>query len=195
VSRYYENLKPGKNGGGWVDTYGSPSYDRYAEQLWLTMFAKLPEITLFEYGAMAGPLRPEMVPAWKDQKTSFDYNSFLPLKENQTMAGAASHSLGLIDNLTGKLGTPYGIKSYKPFHSEGEYFLQNFFGMIGVPINLVPEFPMDDNIILLTQQAAKDPAIVQKIEERLSAGKDVMITSGLLNALQDRGIRKIVNFV
>jgi len=195
VSRYYENLKPGKNGGGWVDTYGSPSYDRYAEQLWLTMFAKLPEITLFEYGAMAGPLRPEMVPAWNDQKTSFDYSSFLPLKETRTMAGAASHALGLIDDLTGKLGTPYGIKSYKPFHSEGEYFLQNFFGMIGVPVNLVPEFPMDDNIILLTEQAAKDPAIVKKIEERLSAGKDVMITSGLLNALQDRGIRKIVNFV
>jgi hypothetical protein len=195
VSRYYENLKPGKNGGGWVDTYGSPTYDRYAEQLWLTMFAKLPEITFFEYAAMAGPLRKEMIAPWKDQNTSFSYNDFLPLREGGTMAGAASHSLKQIDELVGKLGNPVGIKSYKPFNSEGEYFLQNFFGMTGIPLNLVPEFPMDDKVILLTQQAAKDPAIVQKIETRLSAGKDVVITSGLLNALQDRGIRKIVNFV
>lgn len=194
AARYYENLKPGNNRGGWVDTYGSVSYDRYAEQLWLTMFAGMPEITLFEYGAMCGPLRPEMIPAWKDQKTSFGYDSFLPLKKEQTMSGAAAHSFNAIDELTGKLGNPYGIKSYKPFHSEGEDFLQNFFGMIGIPMNLVPEFPMDDKVILLTQQAAKDPDIVSKIEKRLFAGKDVMITSGLLDALQDRGIRKIVNF-
>ncbi len=193
VARYFENLKPGKNGGGWVDTYGSASYDRYAEQLWLTMFAKMPEITLFEYDAMSGPLRQAMVPAWKDQKTSFMYAGFLPVREGQTMAGAAAHSLNVIDNLVGQLGTPYGIKSYKPYHSDGEDFLQNFFGMIGIPMNIVSEFPMDDKIILLTRQAGKDPEIVQKIEKRLFAGKDVMITSGLLDALQDRGIRKIVN--
>ncbi|HNZ72558.1 MAG TPA: hypothetical protein PKJ43_08045, partial [Prolixibacteraceae bacterium] len=35
--RYFYNLKPGKNGGGWVDTGGMRYYDRYAEQLWLTI--------------------------------------------------------------------------------------------------------------------------------------------------------------
>lgn len=193
-SRFFENLKPGKNGGGWVDTYGSPTYDRYAEQLWLTMFAKLPEITLFEYSAMAGPLRPEMIPAWKNQNTSYHYADFLPLRKEQTMASAASHSLQQVDNLVGKLGKPYGIKSYKPYHSEGEDFLQNFFGMIGIPMDLTSRFPGEDKIILLTRQAAKDPEIVKKIENQLLEGKDVMITSGLLEALQERGIRKIVNF-
>lgn len=28
VFRYYNNLKPGKNGGGWVDTGGMSFYDR-----------------------------------------------------------------------------------------------------------------------------------------------------------------------
>jgi hypothetical protein len=194
VSRYFESLKPGKNGGGWVDTYGSPSFDRYAEQLWLTLFAKLPEITLFEYGAMAAPLRKEMIPAWINAGTSFDYASFLPLKDGQTMSAAAAHALNQVDELVGKLGKPYGIKSYKPFHSEGEEFLQNYFGMIGIPVDLVSVFPADDQLILLTQQAAKDQDIVKKIEKRLRDGKDVVITSGLLSALQDRGIRKIVNF-
>ena len=194
ISRLLENLKPGKNGGGWVDTYGSPTYDRYAEQIWLTLFAKLPEITLFEYGAMAGPLRPAMLPAWKDQETSFNYPGFLPFREGQTMSSAASHSLEAVDDLIGKLGKPCGVKSYKPFHSGGEDFLQNYFGMIGLPLDLVAEFPADDPVILLTQQAAKDPGIVGKIEKRLRNGKDVVITSGLLDALQDRGIRNIVNF-
>lgn len=43
VFRYFENISPGKNGGGWVDPFGSFYMDRYAEQLWLTLFAKAPE--------------------------------------------------------------------------------------------------------------------------------------------------------
>ena len=191
--RYLYNLKPGKNGGGWVDTGGSRYFDRYAEQLWLTLLAKSPEMTLFEYSAMARPINENLVPEWKDDNTSFQYNSFLPVGEKDTWAKVVAHSLGIIDKVAGELGNPYGIKSYKPFHSSGEDFLQNFLGMIGIPIDLVPEFPMDDGIILLTEQAAKDPEIVEKIERRLRSGKDVMITSGLLDALQERGIKKIVN--
>ncbi|MEO8115173.1 MAG: hypothetical protein ABI655_12370, partial [Phenylobacterium sp.] len=45
VFRYFSNISPGKNGGGWVDTFDTRYVDRYAEQLWSTMFAKAPEIT------------------------------------------------------------------------------------------------------------------------------------------------------
>ncbi|HOC87168.1 MAG TPA: hypothetical protein PKM00_10000, partial [Prolixibacteraceae bacterium] len=31
IFRYFENLKPGGNGGGWVDTGGMRYLDRYAE--------------------------------------------------------------------------------------------------------------------------------------------------------------------
>jgi hypothetical protein len=191
--RYFNNLKPGKNGGGWVDTGGMRYYDRYAEQLWLTMFAKAPEITLFDYRQLLIPLRPQWEPEWKNNEVSFDYKNFLPVTKENTVAKLAGHSLDIIAKVTGKLGTPYGLKSYKPYHSSGEDFLQNYFGMIGLPIDLVPEFPADDQMIILTEQAKKDPDIVKKIEQRLINGKDVIITSGLLRALQDRGIRNLVD--
>jgi hypothetical protein len=193
VFRYYNNLKPGKNGGGWVDTGGMRFYDRYAEQLWLTLLAKAPEITLFDYRQMLYPLRKEWEPAWKEQNVSFDYKSFLPANENSTMAKTAGHSLESINKVTGIIGNPVAVKSYKPYHSNGEDFLQNYFGMIGIPMDIVPEFPTDDGIILLTEQAKHDPEIVEKIKKRLISGKDVLITSGLLRALQDRGIRNIVD--
>jgi hypothetical protein len=193
VYRYYYNLKPGKNGGGWVDTGGMKFYDRYAEQLWLTIFAKAPEMTLFDYRQMLYPLRKEWEASWKNKSTSFSYSNFLPVKNGATMAKVASQSLQIIDQIASELGNPYGIKSYKPFHSNGEDFLQNYLGMIGLPMDIAPEFPMNDEMIILTEQAKKDPDIVEKIKQRLINGKDVVITSGLLNALQNRGIRKLVN--
>lgn len=193
VFRYFENLKPGKNGGGWVDTYGSAFLDRYAEQLWITILAKAPEMTLFDYRGMISPLRENLIPVWKDENTSFNYSDFLPIQEGATYASAVTHSLEIIDKIAGDLGEPYGIKSYKPFHSDGEDYLQTYLGMIGIPMNLVSEFPMEEEMIILTEQAKKDPDIVDKIQKRLLSGKDVMITSGLLNALQERGIRSIVN--
>jgi hypothetical protein len=90
------------------------------------------------------------------------------------------------------LGKPVGIKSYKPYHSCGEDFLQNYIGMIGVPMDIVPVFPTEENMIFLTQSASFDPKIVEKIKGQLTAGKSVMITSGLLKALQGKGIEDIV---
>jgi hypothetical protein len=35
IMRYFQNISPGRNGGGWVDTGGASYYDRYAEQPWM----------------------------------------------------------------------------------------------------------------------------------------------------------------
>ena len=44
IVRYFDNIAPGRNGGGWVDAGGiHMSMDRYAEQLHLTMLSKTPE--------------------------------------------------------------------------------------------------------------------------------------------------------
>ncbi len=96
-----------------------------------------------------------------------------------------------VDRFLGLLGNPVGIKSYRPYHATGEDFLQNYLGMIGIPMELSCEFPMEGTMILLTESAKFDSLIVQKIKERLQSGKDVMITSGLLKALQDKGITDI----
>ncbi|MGZ3297385.1 MAG: hypothetical protein ACXU8O_00100, partial [Asticcacaulis sp.] len=50
IIRYFRNIRPDHyNGGGWVDTYSTLYADRYAEELWDTLFAKAPEITLFNW--------------------------------------------------------------------------------------------------------------------------------------------------
>jgi len=64
--------------------------------------------------------------------------------------------------------------------------------MIGIPIDLHPVFPTNANPVLLTESAKLDPDIVAKIKRQLVAGKSVVITSGLLRALQGRGIEDIV---
>jgi hypothetical protein len=196
IFRYFENIKPGKNFGGWVDTGGSRYLDRYAEQLWLTLFALAPEITLFDFRQLQYKITESHRAPWQDERPSFSYDEMMsPYKSASgnidtpiTFARAAGYTFEKVDRFLGELGKPIGIKSYKPYHSTGEDFLQTYLGMAGIPMDLVPDFPVDDNMILLTETAKFDPEIVRKIKNQLMNGRDVMITSGLLRELQDRGI-------
>jgi hypothetical protein len=199
IFRYFENIKPGGNGGGWVDTYGGRYIDRYAEQLWLTLFAKAPEITLFDFGQMLRKMQPAERAPWQGQKTSFDFDAMMaPVSlpdgtsvKPTTYARAAGFTLEQVDRFLAQLGKPVGLKSYKPYHSTGEDFLHAYLGMIGIPIDLLPEFPTDAQTVLLTECAAFDTTIVDKIKTQLMNGKSVIITSGLLRALQGKGIEDI----
>jgi hypothetical protein len=199
IFRYFENIKPGGNGGGWVDTYGGRYVDRYAEQLWLTLFAKAPEITLFDFGQLQRQLSSRDRAPWQEQQTSFNFDQMMaadsPSKGSvgkpSTFARAAGYALDQVDSFLGKLGKPIGLKSYKPYHSTGEDFLHTYLGMIGIPIDLAPAFPSQASIILLTECAAFDPAIVDKMKKQLMEGKSIVITSGLLRALQGKGIEDI----
>ncbi len=199
IFRYFENIKPGGNGGGWVDTAGSPTLDRYAEQLWLTLFAKAPEITLFDFAQLQRQIRPSDRAAWQGQQTSFDFDKMMePIVQPEgssikpsTIARAAAITFDQVDGFLGKLGKPVGLKSYKPYHSTGEDFLHTYLGMIGIPIDLMPSFPSEEPIVLLTECAAFDTSIVAKIKRQLLDGKSVVITSGLLRALQGKGIEDI----
>ena len=200
IYRYFENIKPGGNGGGWVDTGAMRYMDRYAEQLWLTLFAKAPEITLFDFRRAFGPIPDDLRGAWQGGQTSFDYNEMMqPIKLSDgttvapsTMARAAGYSFELVDKFLSKLGNPVGVKSYKPYHSTGEDFLQNYIGMCGIPMDLLPEFPAEANVIFLTESAKFDKKIVAKIKKQLVDGKTVVITSGLYKAMQGKGIEDIV---
>ncbi len=200
IFRYFENIKPGHNGGGWVDTGGLRYLDRYAEQLWLTLFAKAPEITLFDIRQLQRPLRESDRAEWQGDQTSFDFDAMMqPFSgpsgetvEPSTIARAAGYTFEKVDRFAGQLGRPLGLAGYRPFHATGEDFLQNYLGMIGIPMNLLPRFPTDAPMILLTESAKFDDRIVEKIKGQLLAGKSVCITSGLLRALEGRGIRDIV---
>lgn len=196
IVRYFDNIAPGKNGGGWVDAGGiQMSMDRYAEQLHLTMLSKTPEIILWNYMQLAEvKIRPEMRAPWQSVGgNSFRYDEMVaPFTKDgltiipTTMARFANVTLHQTDKLIGQLGKPIGLVSYKPYHSSGEDFLQNYLGMIGLPMDMYPQWQQDKQQILLTQQAAKDPQIVEKIKEQLKKGGDVMITTGLLKVIKDQ---------
>jgi hypothetical protein len=197
IFRYFENIAPGRNGGGWVDMFGTRYIDRYAEQLWDSMFAKAPEMTLFFYGGLLQPVTPGDRDAWKSLSTSFNYDQMLAYRDPShstpaTIARVAGYSLDQVDPVVGQLGKPIGIQSYKPYQSIGEDFLHNYLGMIGIPIDLHPTFPTNADVVLLTEAAKFDPDIVSKIKTQLQGGKNVVITSGLLRALQGKGIEDIV---
>lgn len=200
IVRYFDNLAPGRNGGGWVDPGAAFYLDRYAEQYWLTLFAKAPEVTMFDYRQLQTPVRLNQRGKWQGSQTSFDFDALLKpvvLKDGSmvqpaTVARAAGLAFEEADRVIGFLGNPLGIKSYRPYHATGEDFLQNYMGMIGIPLDIQPEFPEDGNMILLTESAAQDPLIVDKIKQRLQSGKNIMITSGLLRVLMGKGIEDIV---
>jgi hypothetical protein len=205
IIRYFDNIRPdagngGGNLGGWVDTFSVRYADRYAEQLWDTLFAKAPEITLFSWHGMAAieTADPGEREPWKNKATSLDWAAMArsyrpPAGESAgpSWGRVAGWSLEQIDRSLGKLGNPIGVKSYKPTNSVGEDFLHDYLGNLGIPIELMPQFPAGADMVLLTESAKADPDIVAKIKKQLVAGKNVMVTSGLLRALQGKGIEDI----
>ncbi|MBR0118251.1 MAG: hypothetical protein IJM04_13370 [Prevotella sp.] len=195
ISRYFENIAPDRNLGGWVDAGGiNMSMDRYAEQLHLTMLGRLPEIILWNYMQLVDvKISPSMRAAWQSEGgNSFRYDEMVaPYTRDgktitpTTMARFADQTLHQTDRLMSHLGNPIGLVSYKPYHSSGEDFLQNYLGMIGLPMDMHPQWPDNREQILLTQQAAKDPQLVEKIKQQLRKGGDVIITTGLLKVIKD----------
>jgi hypothetical protein len=201
VFRYLENVAPGRNGGGWVDSYGVRYLDRYAEQLWDTILAKAPAINLFQYSDLLRPAEAGDRSAWQMLPTSFDYFEmmreccgmpFSPQAKDPLLADVAAYALRQVDRVAGELGKPLGLSSYRPYHSSGEDFLCDMVGMIGIPVEMYPEWPQAKTV-LLTEAAKHDSGIVSKIEQRLRAGDNVVITSGLLRALEDQGMNQITD--
>jgi hypothetical protein len=177
LMRYFEHIKPGRMGGGWVDPGQRQTLNRFAEQLEDTLFAKPKEITIWSWGDLL-----ESIPEASG-----------PAKLTSILSAVAGDSYEKLDSFLAKLGNPYGVASYKPYNSSGETYLHNYIGMIGIPMDLYPEFPDDRDTILLTEEAKYDSKIVDKIWNHLNAGKTVVITTGLLKALQGKGIDRVAD--
>jgi len=201
IFRYLENVAPGRNGGGWVDPYGVRYLDRYAEQLWDTILAKAPAINLFQYSDLLRPAQAGERSAWQMIPTSFNFFEmmreccgmpFSPQAKDPLVADVAAYALHQVDRVAGELGKPVGLSSYRPYHSSGEDFLGDMVGMIGIPVEMYPEWPQAKTV-LLTEAAKHDPGIVSKIEQHLRAGDNVVMTSGLLRALEDQGMSQITD--
>ena len=127
---------------------------------------------------------------WADQPTSLnlaEVQKTLPNGASPTFADVAAYTLGRVDKVLVKVGKPAGVKTYTPYHATGEEFLHDYLGMIGVPMDIFPQFPSDAGMVLLSEQAKFDPDIIGKIQHQLEAGKSVCVTSGFL--LRDEGQR------
>jgi hypothetical protein len=202
IFRYFSNIRPGANLGGWVDTFSTRAIDRYAEQLWDTIFAHAPEIVLFNWSPMA-EMREAAAgdrSAWAGRRTGLDWDTIRRqwhgaggADPGPGWARAAGAALDIADAAADQLGRPVGLAAYKPYQSSGEDFLHDYLGNLGIPIELSPTFPAAPTV-LLTEAAATDPAIIAKIKAKLRAGGRVIITSGFLQAMQGKGIEDVVEW-
>ena len=189
--RYMENAWPGRNGGGWFDTYACWSIDRYLEQAYLTAFAQAKELMHFQ---------------WSD------------LIENP-MLSAMALQLGKIDKLMDGIGNACGVTTYIPFASSGENHLEMRFGMLGLPIEPTPFFPEDEpddegsaqanagafravggyteeiataensakrpKSLLLTESSLADEDVVTKLERFVRKGGNAVITTGFFRGAEE----------
>jgi hypothetical protein len=197
IMRFMDNLKPGVDKGGWVDQGGANPIDRYSEQLLDTAFARCPEMCCFNYSGMLMAIRSNAITnrTWAGQPSSLNLTdlkkAFGAHDGNFTFADIAAYTLRQVDPVLAKVGKPVGIKTYTPYHATGEEFLHDYLGMIGLPMDIVPHFPADAKMVLLTEQAKFDRDIIQKIRRQLDAGKSVCITSGFLRAMKGKGIEDL----
>ena len=196
IMRFMDNLKPGVNKGGWVDQGGAFPIDRYSEQLLDTVFARCPEMCCFNYSGMLMHAWSNSITSrsWANQPTSLDLaevQKTIPDDDSPTFADIAAYTLGQVDKVLVHVGRPVGIKTYTPYHATGEEFLHDYLGMIGLPMDILPQFPTNADMVLLTEQAKFDPDIIQKIKTQLEAGKSVCVTSGFVRAMKDKGIQDI----
>ena len=181
-TRYFNNIKPGGNQGGWIDGGGDA---RYAEQFWDTFFAKVPEITLFNSmqimralggGGRGGP--PDTNGILVNLMTPIpqaDGSTYTP----NMVARTGGYSAELLDRFLGQLGQPIGVATYKPCNSVGEAYLPNYLGMIGIPIDLVPAFPTNAPAVLLTAASRYDHDLVAKVKKFVQAGGRAIATTGV----------------
>lgn len=94
--RYFEHIKPGKFGGGWVDTGRGGTLNRYTEQIENTLFAKPREITHWSYGNLVETV---MGPDGKSKVVGI-------------VAEAVGYTFEKLDGFLGKLGQPFLVATY-----------------------------------------------------------------------------------
>ena len=196
-TQYFNNIKPGGNQGGWID--GGRDVERYAEQMWDTFFAKVPEITLFNSMQIVASLNTGNRGAEADTNASLNMAALtapIPQPDGSTytpdmVARIAGYSAELLDRFLGKLGKPVGVATYKPCNSVGEPYLPNYLGMIGVPIDLVPEFPTNAPAVFLTAASSYDQDLVAKVKKFVQAGGRAIATTGLIEVLGEKGFQDI----
>jgi len=162
---YFENMWPGHNGGGWFDHYDLHVTEHYLEQAYLTAFSKPKEMMMFCFQSLTDTMH---IPA-------------------------LGYQLDKLDAVLDHCGNPIGIPCYLPDDCQGEDNVQDFLGMVGLPVVCTPYFPAESEAMLLTRSSACDPDIVDKLEKYVAEGGKALVTHGFLQATMDRGIQRMTS--
>ena len=163
LMRLMEHYAPGRNGGGWFDPYGCSPMELFAEQAYLTAFARGREICMFCWGS---------------------------LYRNKVVTPIGLQ-LAEIDKMLGQAGDCIGVPCYLPPNAQGEDHLEDFLGMLGIPMEPTPDFPEKSKSVFLTVQALKDPDILPKLTRFVASGGKAVVTSGFYIGALGKGIEEL----
>ena len=166
IIRLFENTAPGRNGGGWIDPWGSwDNINHFLEQADLTFYAKAKEIMLFNFTHLL----------------------------DTAMLPALGQRLKRTDKMVSMMGNPIGVSAWEPFDADGEDQVYNYLGMGGAAIEPSPYFNENASSILLTQSSAYAPDAMEKLEAYVRKGGNAVITVGFLREMYDKGIKDMTS--
>lgn len=163
LMRLMEHYAPGRNGGGWFDPYGCSPMELYSEQAMLTALSRPREICQFCWGS---------------------------LYKNRVVTPVGLQ-LEHIDRMLTEAGDCLGIPCYLPPNAQGEDHLEDFLGMLGIPLEPVPEFPTASKSVFLTVQAMEDPDVLEKLKAFVAGGGRAIVSSGFAIAALGRGFEEL----
>lgn len=164
IMRWLGGLGGAKCGGGWFDSLGTTE-QTYVEQARQTILGGARESMLFSYGGLQRGTAQQDVEA---------------LRANLPELLSVARQVGSRQIV--------GLAAYKPpnSHPEKESRVFDFVGMMGLPLVPCHEFPTDAAAGFFSVHALKDAELVPKLAAFIKAGKPVLLTDGLAQALTNR---------
>ncbi len=161
IMRWLGEIGGAKTGGGWFDPYGTTP-NTYVEQARQTVLADAKEMVLFCYASLLQDTGPANVEKLRRE---------IP---------------GLFQLAALVRGKPIrGVAAPKPPNSDAykEQYVFDFVGMLGLPLVPTAAVNADAEAAFLSVHALKDPALTDKLQGMLAAGKPVLMTDGLAERL------------
>ena len=167
VMRYINEAAKDKLGGGWFDAYDClGNLNSIVEQAALTLLGGAKEVCFYNLGDL--------------------------LSEYTVAAPLLQYVFDRMDPFIPLIKSPLGIATYKPYHSSGDDFLENYLGMLGIPFRPVTHYPSEAQTVLLTAHAAKDEQLMAKMQRGLENGQTLFVTRGLADQLITKGFDEIM---
>jgi hypothetical protein len=167
IMRWLGEIGGPKTGGGWFDPYGTTE-NTYVEQARQTVLADAKEMLLFCYGSLLRQTGPANV------------------KKLRTEIPGLFELAKLVRDKPIK-----GILAAKPPNSdpEGEQYVFDFVGMLGLPLVPSAEINLDAKAAFFSVHAIKDRNFPAKLRKMLDTKKPVLITDGLAEKLKNVNLK------